>query len=91
MRNYTGLAVWGCLLALLAIEFIDLGSPSESRTAKSGNIRPAPAAIPSAIPAGDGKAKVPKAVVLEKRRRESLHVPFSHIRDKHDGSISFRQ
>lgn len=25
MRNYTGLAVWGCLFACLALEFIDFG------------------------------------------------------------------
>lgn len=96
MRNYTGLAVWGCLMALLTLEFVDFGSPSKSRTAKSGSIQPAPAAASSAIPAGDdAKAMAPKSVVKagpsDKRSRESLHVPFAHIRAKGDGSISYRQ
>ena len=91
MRNYTGLAVWGCLLALLALEFIDLGSPAKDQTAKSGSIQPEPAAVPSATPAGDGKARVAKAGALDKRGRASVHVPFSHVREKRDGSISYRQ
>ena len=94
MRNYTGLAVWGCLSALLALEFIDFGSPAGNQTAKSGSIRPEPAAVPSALPAYDGKAKVAtvaKTGALDRRRRESLHVPFAHIREKSDGTMSYRQ
>jgi small neutral amino acid transporter SnatA (MarC family) len=80
MRNYTGLAVWGCLLGLLALEFIDFDSSPKAQSAKSDPIQSAPAAFPAAVPDIVGKAGA-----------ASVHAPFSHIREKRDGSFSYRQ
>ena len=91
MRNYTGIAVWGCLLSLLAIEFIDFDSSPKARSANSAPIQSVPAAAPAPIPEIAGKAKMAKAGPIDKRGRESVHAPFSHIREKRDGSLSFRQ
>lgn len=91
MRNYTGIAVWGCLLSLLAIEFIDFDSSPKARTASSAPIQPVPAAAPAPIPEIAGKARAAKAGPIVKRGREGAHAPFSHIREKRDGSLSFRQ
>jgi hypothetical protein len=91
MRNYTGIAVWGCLLSLLAIEFIDFDSPPKARTANSAPTQSAPSAASAPIPEIAGKAIVAKAGPIDKRGREGAHAPFSHIREKRDGSLSFRQ
>lgn len=91
MRNYTGIAVWGCLLSLLAVEFIDFDSSLKARTAKSAPIQSIPAAAPAPIPEIAGKASVAKVGPIDRRGREAAHAPFSHIREKRDGSLSFRQ
>jgi hypothetical protein len=90
MRNYTGIAVWGCLLAFLALEFIDFGSSPKAQTAKSEPIQLAPAPVPAMVP-GNDKARVAKTGAGYRRGRENVHVPFSHIRDKRDGYLSYRQ
>jgi hypothetical protein len=90
MRNYTGLAVWGCLAGLLALEFIDFGFSPKTRTVNSGPNRSAPA-DPAPVPQMASKAAPAKAGALGKRGRENVPAPFSHIRDKRDGTLSFRQ
>lgn len=37
MRNYTGLAVWGCLFACLALEFIDFKGGGKADLGSKGD------------------------------------------------------
>lgn len=91
MRNYTGLAVWGCLLGLLALEFIDFDSSSKAITANRGSTQPAPAAQPAPVAHSVVPAALPAPKTAGKARAAGVHDPFSHIRDKRDRYLSFRQ